>query len=254
MGPPYNSRTMTALLEVKNFSAGIAEKNILHGVSLAVASGEVHFLMGPNGSGKTTLGRALMGDPAVSVIGGAVVYAGQDITALSPEARARMGIYLGFQYPVEVPGVGFTAFLRAARAARGDALPPEADFCREMQALGASLGVSAALLDRNLNEGFSGGEKKRSELLQLAVVKPRLAILDEFDSGLDVDGLRVAAAALKKFVAEDAALFLITHYGRMAEYLPPDRVHVMRGGTIVRNGGRELVDAVERDGFERLIA
>lgn len=249
-----NILTMSALLAVQNFSAGIGEKKILNGVSLTVAPGEIHFLMGPNGSGKTTFAQALMGAPAITVMGGRIVFCGKDITALPPEDRAKNGMYLGFQYPVEVPGVGFAAFLRATLAARGTALPSETDFRTGLVALGGGLGVSAALLERNLNEGFSGGEKKRSELLQLTVLKPRLAILDEFDSGLDMDGLRVGAAALKHFVTRDTALLLITHYGRMAEYLRPDRVHIMRGGRIVKSGGRELVETVEREGFEALLS
>lgn len=246
-------RVMRYLLEVKNLSLRIGDRELLSGVSIAIAPGEIHFLMGPNGSGKTTLAAALIGNPAVVRTGGTIVFGEEDITAFFPEERAKKGMYLGFQYPVEVPGVGMTAFLRSALAARGVALPSEADFLAELTGLGRGLGLPAALLDRNLNEGFSGGEKKRSELLQLGVLKPRLAILDEFDSGLDVDGLRAAALALKAFVTKDTALLLITHYGRMAEYLCPDRVHIMHGGKIVQSGGKELVDRVEREGFERLL-
>lgn len=247
-------RLMTHMLEIKNFSAEIDGKKIVQDVSLAVAPGEVHFLMGPNGSGKTTLAASLMGNPLVRPAGGTVAFDGEDITALPPEARAKKGLYLGFQYPVEVPGVGFSSFIRAVLAARGNTLPSEADFHRELVAAGGELGISPALIDRNLNEGFSGGEKKRSELLQLSVLKPRLAILDEFDSGLDVDGLRAAAAALTQCVAAGTALLLITHYGRMAEYLRPDRVHIMQAGRIARTGGTEIIEVVEREGFEKILS
>ena len=245
---------MPHVLEIQNFSAHIGGKKILWDVSLAVAPGEVHFLMGPNGSGKTTLATALMGNPSVTHAGGRIMFNGEDITVALPEERAKKGLYLGFQYPVEVPGVGFHGFLRAVLAARGVALPSEADFRTELIAAGGGLGLAPALLDRNLNEGFSGGEKKRSELLQLSIMKPRLAVLDEFDSGLDVDGLRAAASALKSFVTPATALLLITHYGRMAEYLRPDRVHIMHAGTIVHSGGKEIVEHVEREGFENLLS
>lgn len=245
---------MPHLLEIKNFSAHIDGKKIVQDVSLAVAPGEIHFLMGPNGSGKTTLAAALMGNPLVMPMSGAIVFGGEDITALPPEARAKKGLYLGFQYPVEVPGVGLSSFIRAALAARGNTLPSEADFHRELVAAGGGLGIPPALIDRNLNEGFSGGEKKRSELLQLSLLKPRLAILDEFDSGLDVDGLHAAAVALTQCAAAGTALILITHYGRMAEYLRPDRVHIMHQGCIARTGGTEIIEAVEREGFEKLLS
>ncbi|MEK7099331.1 MAG: Fe-S cluster assembly ATPase SufC [Patescibacteria group bacterium] len=245
---------MPHMLEVQHFSAHIDEKKILQDVSLAVAPGEVHFLMGPNGSGKTTLASALMGNPVVVPTGGTIIFNGEDITTALPEERAKKGLYLGFQYPVEVQGVGFVPFLRAALSARGMALPSEQDFRAELVTAGVELGVASALIDRNLNEGFSGGEKKRSELLQLSVIQPRLAVLDEFDSGLDIDGLRSAARALKKYVTPDTALLLITHYGRMAEYLPPDRVHIMQAGTIVKSGGTEIIEAVERGGFDGFLS
>lgn len=240
---------MDSLLHVDNVHARVEGKEILLGVSLVVPAGEIHFLMGPNGSGKTTLASALMGNPRVSVTQGAIRFGGKDITALPPEERAKKGLHLWFQHPAEVAGVGFMPFLRSVSAARGQALPPEKEFRARIDARAAELEMPASLLERNLNEGFSGGEKKRSELLQLAVFAPRFAILDECDSGLDVDGIRAAAKALQAFRSERRSLLVITHHGVMREYLRPDAVHVMVRGRIVSSGGEELVTAIERDGF-----
>lgn len=240
---------LTSLLHINHLRAEVEGKEILSGVSLAMGLGEVHFLMGPNGSGKTTLANAVMGNPRVAVTAGAIAFDGGDIAVLPPEARATAGLYLWFQHPAEVAGVGFTAFLRSVIAARGDALIPEEKFRGELTALAEKLRMPASLLERNLNEGFSGGEKKRSELLQFCILKPRLAILDECDSGLDVDGLRAAASALDAFRMGGGTLLVITHQGRMREYLRPDAVHIMVKGKIVRSGGEELAAAVERDGF-----
>lgn len=242
---------MTVLITAENLCVSIGDKEILRGVNVRIGTGEVHFLMGPNGSGKTTLANVLMGSPAVRVTGGRIEFAGEDIASFAPEVLARKGIYLGFQQPVEVPGVGYLPFLRATLASRGDTPGPEEEFRALVASLGSAVGAPAALLDRNLNEGFSGGEKKRSELLQLQVLQPRLAILDEIDSGLDVDGLHAAAAALQSFLTKDRALLLITHSGRMAEYLKPDAVHIMSGGRIVRSGGQELIASIETNGFEQ---
>jgi len=239
------------LLAITNLYARIEGKAILAGVSLAVGQGETHFLMGPNGSGKTTLASVLMGSPRVKVTGGKIMFDGEEITAFPPEARARRGMHLWFQHPAEIAGVGLTDFLRAVRAAsrRVGTPPPEAVFRGELLALAEKLRMPTALLDRNLNEGFSGGEKKRSELLQLFVLKPRLAILDECDSGLDIDGLRVAADALGEFRRSGGTLLVITHYGKMAEYLRPDAVHIMMTGSIAQSGDEELITAIERGGF-----
>ncbi len=239
------------LLAVDNLYAEVEGKRILSSVSLAVGQGEAHFLMGPNGSGKTTLASALMGSPRVKVTGGKIVLDGEDITMFSPEGRAQKGMYLWFQHPAEVAGVGMTDFLRSAVAAsrRVGTPQPEAVFRGELLARAEKLHMPAALLDRNLNEGFSGGEKKRSELLQFCVLKPRLAILDECDSGLDVDGLRAAAAALNEFRRGGGTLIVITHYGALREYLRPDRAHIMIKGKIAHSGGEELVTAVEKNGF-----
>ncbi len=238
-----------ALFSVDHLRAEVEGKEILSGVSLAMEQGEVHFLMGPNGSGKTTLASALMGSPRVKITGGAIAFGGEEITASPPEARARNGMYLWFQYPVEVAGVGLATFLRSAIAARGRQLAPEEKFRAELLALAGTLQVPAALLERNVNEGFSGGEKKRSELLQLCVLRPQLAILDECDSGLDVDGLRAAAAALGEFRRNGGTLLVITHYGTMAGYLRPDAVHIMMQGKICRSGGEALIGVVEKEGF-----
>ena len=237
------------LLVIDNLYTEIEGKKILSGVSLAIGQGEAHFLMGPNGSGKTTLASALMGSPRVNVTAGSILFDGEEISAWLPEARAHKGMYLWFQHPAEVAGVGLMDFLRSAVAARGGAPQPQEKFRGELVALAEKLRMPTALLDRNLNEGFSGGEKKRSELLQFSVLKPRLAILDECDSGLDVDGLHAAAAALDEFRQGGGTLLVITHYGTMREYLHPDAVHIMMQGKIAHSGGEELISAVERDGF-----
>lgn len=240
---------MDSLLRIDDVYARVEGKEILAGVSLAVPAGEIHFLMGPNGSGKTTLANALMGNPLVTVTAGTVSFDGEEITALPPEERAKKGLHLWFQYPAEVAGVGFMPFLRSVSAARGEVLPSEKEFRARIDTRAAELEMPAALLERNLNEGFSGGEKKRSELLQLAIFAPRLAILDECDSGLDVDGIRAAAKALQAFRGEGRSLLVITHHGAMREYLRPDAVHVMVRGRIVSSGDEELITAIERDGF-----
>ncbi|MFY9463265.1 MAG: Fe-S cluster assembly ATPase SufC [Candidatus Sungiibacteriota bacterium] len=237
------------LLAIDNLYAEIEGKKILFGASLAVGQGEVHFLMGPNGSGKTTLAGAIMGSPHIKVTGGGIIFDGKEIMAQPPEERAKMGLYLWFQHPAEVAGVGLMDFLRSAVAARGGVLVSQEKFHGELVALAEKLHMPTALLDRNLNEGFSGGEKKRSELLQFCVLKPRLAILDECDSGLDVDGLRAAAAALDEFRRGGGSLLVITHYGALREYLRPDKVHIMMQGVIAQSGGEELITAVEKNGF-----
>lgn len=272
----YDCGTMVPLLEIKNLRASAGGKGILRGVDLLVNAGEVHFIMGPNGSGKTTLAHALMGHPSVSVDEGAMVFCGEDVRAMKPEERARKGLYLGLQYPAEVSGVGVISFLRTALAARGEALPRAEEFRATLEPIARRVGMSADLLDRNLNEGFSGGEKKRSEILQMHVLKPTLAILDEFDSGLDVDGVRSVAESLNDWMnpvrnhpdgrdavspkvewicngmSAERALIVITHTGRVSEYVRPHAVHIMKDGVIVRRGGPGLVQEIERMGFESL--
>jgi len=250
--PPYIMSivpNMNSLLRVDNLYARVEGKDILSGVSLAIPAGEIHFLVGPNGSGKTTLANTLMGSPQITVTAGAVSFDGEEITALPPEERAKKGLHLWFQHPAEIAGVGYMPFLRSVAASRGDTLPPEKEFRDAVAARAEELEMPVALLERNLNEGFSGGEKKRSELLQLAVFAPRFAILDECDSGLDVDGIRAAAKALQAFRDGRRSLLVITHHGALREYLHPDAVHVMARGRIVASGGEELAIAIERDGF-----
>ena len=250
----YATIAVMPLLAINNLYAQIEGKEILSGVSLVLGQGDVHFLMGPNGSGKTTLASALMGSPRAKVTAGDILFDGENIVAFPPEARAKIGFYLWFQHPAEVAGVGFMDFLRSAVAARGGVVPAQEKFREEISLLAEKLRMPIALLDRNLNEGFSGGEKKRSELLQFCVLKPRLAILDECDSGLDVDGLRAAAVALDEFRRGGGSLLVITHYGALREYVRPERVHIMMRGAIARSGGEELIAAVEKNGFAQFEA
>ena len=242
------------LLEVKGLRAKVAGVEILKGIDLTVRAGEVHAVMGPNGSGKSTFAKALAGHPAYEVSGGTAAYAGSDLFALAPEQRARAGLFLGFQYPVEIPGVSNSAFLRLAyntvQAARGrDELDPLEfdDFAREKM---KALGMEPGLLDRSVNDGFSGGEKKRNEILQMALLEPRLAILDETDSGLDIDALRMVASGVGRLITPDNAVVLVTHYQRMLNYIVPDYVHVMGGGRIIKTGGKALAEELEARGYE----
>jgi Fe-S cluster assembly ATP-binding protein len=244
------------LLEVRNLSAKVAGVEILKGISLTVRAGEVHAIMGPNGSGKSTFAKALAGHPAYEVTGGTATFDGKDLLALPAEERARAGLFLGFQYPVEVPGVANSQFLRLAyntvQGARGrDELDPLEfdDFVRERMKL---LEMDPAFLDRSVNEGFSGGEKKRNEILQMALLEPRLAFLDETDSGLDIDALRIVANGVNKLLTPDNAVVLVTHYQRLLDYIVPDYVHVMDGGRIVRTGDKALALELERRGYDWL--
>jgi len=242
-----------ALLRVEGLRARIGENEILKGVGLSVGPGEVHAIMGPNGSGKSTLAGVLAGRPSCEVTAGTVVYAGQDLLALTPEARAAAGVFLGFQYPVEIPGVGNLFFLRTAlnavRRTRGEDELDAMDFLALAKEKMKLVDLDPAFGSRSVNEGFSGGEKKRNEVFQMAVLEPRLAILDEIDSGLDIDALRVVARGVNALRREDRAILLVTHYKRLLEYIRPDRVHVMAGGRIVRSGGPELADELEKTGY-----
>jgi Fe-S cluster assembly ATP-binding protein len=241
------------MLSVRNLHAGIAGKEILHGVDLEVAAGEVHAVMGPNGSGKSTLAQVLAGHPAYTVTSGQVLYEGQDLLALPPEERARAGVFLAFQYPVEIPGVSNAQFLKEAvnevRSRRGLEELDAMDFLKFFKDKMALVEMDSSFVSRAVNEGFSGGEKKRNEILQMAVLEPKLAILDETDSGLDIDALRVVAGGINRLRRPDNAIILVTHYQRILNYITPDRVHVLSGGRIVRSGGKDLALELEAKGY-----
>ena len=241
------------LLAVRGLHATVNGIEILKGMDLTVKSGEVHAIMGPNGSGKSTFAKVLAGHPAYEVSGGEVVFEGNNLLELAPEARARAGVFLGFQYPIEIPGVANSQFLRlaynTAQAQRGqDELDPLEfdDFVREKMKL---LEMNPDFLDRSVNEGFSGGEKKRNEILQMALLEPKLAILDETDSGLDIDALRIVAGGVNQLANKDNAIVLVTHYQRLLNYIKPDRVHVLARGRIIKSGGRELALQLEEEGY-----
>jgi Fe-S cluster assembly ATP-binding protein len=242
------------ILEVSGLRAVVGGVEILKGVDLIVKSGEVHAIMGTNGSGKSTFAKVLAGHSAYQVTGGSVLFEGQNLFDLEPEERARAGVFLAFQYPIEIPGVSNSHFLRLAyntiQSQRGkeelDPLEFE-DFVREKMKL---LEMSPNFLDRGVNEGFSGGEKKRNEILQMALLEPRLAILDETDSGLDIDALRIVTNGVNKLANKDNAIILVTHYQRMLNYIEPDYVHVMRGGRMVKTGGKELALDLETRGYD----
>jgi len=244
----------TTLLEVRGLHATVNGIEILKGIDLTVNSGEVHAIMGPNGSGKSTFAKVLAGHPAYEVTAGTVEFEGKNLLELAPEARARAGVFLGFQYPVEIPGVANSQFLRLAyntmQQQRGkEELDPLEfdDFVREKMKL---LEMNPDFLDRSVNEGFSGGEKKRNEILQLALLEPKLGILDETDSGLDIDALRVVAGGVNQLANKDNAIVLVTHYQRLLNYIVPDYVHVMDGGRIIKTGGKTLALELETRGYD----
>ncbi|MEU9889240.1 Fe-S cluster assembly ATPase SufC [Sphaerisporangium sp. NPDC051017] len=239
-------------LEIRDLHVAVADKEILRGVDLTVGSGETHALMGPNGSGKSTLAYAIAGHPKYTVTSGTVTLDGEDVLSLSVDERARAGLFLAMQYPVEVPGVSVSNFLRSAvTAVRGEA-PKLRLFTKELKEGMDALSIDASFAQRNLNEGFSGGEKKRHEILQLELLKPKIAVLDETDSGLDVDALRVVSEGVNRFrAAGETGVLLITHYTRILRYVKPDFVHVFAGGRIVEEGGPELADKLEAEGYER---
>ena len=246
------------MLEIQNLKAEIDGKAILHGVDLVVPTGEVHAIMGPNGSGKSTLSYVLSGREGYEVTGGTATFDGQDLLAMEPEARAAAGLFLAFQYPVELPGVGNANFLRTAfnaqARARGE---PELDavkFLRAAREAMRALAMPDDMLKRNVNVGFSGGEKKRNEVLQMAMLKPRLAILDETDSGLDIDALKIVADGVNALRGPAFSSLVITHYQRLLDYIVPDRVHVLSAGRIIRSGGPELALELEANGYGQIVA
>ena len=241
------------LLEIKDLHARVEGKEILKGVNLTVRRGEVHSIMGPNGAGKSTLGAVLTGRPGYEVSSGSIVYQGQDLLALKPEERSWAGLFLSFQYPVEVPGVSITNFMKAAvnahRKAAGKSELSAAEFLKLLKEKMAFVGMKGEFAKRELNVGFSGGEKKRNEIFQMAMLEPTLSILDETDSGLDVDALKIVAQGVNSLRNEDNSYLVITHYKRLLDYIVPDVVQVLKDGRIVRTGGRSLVDVIEEKGY-----
>jgi len=244
---------MNAMLRIINLHAAAAGRNILRGIDLSIDAGAVHAIMGPNGSGKSTLAHVLAGHPEYQVTAGEVLYDGADLLAMAPESRARAGVFMAFQYPVEIPGVSNAYFLKAAvnavRASKGQEELDAIEFMTLARERMTQLGVDEALLNRPVNEGFSGGEKKRNEIFQMAVLEPRLAILDETDSGLDIDALKIVANGVNAMRRADRAFLLVTHYQRLLNYVVPDMVHVLADGRIVRSGGKELALELEARGY-----
>jgi Fe-S cluster assembly ATP-binding protein len=246
------------MLEIKGLTASVDGKAILHGIDLVVPTGEVHAIMGPNGSGKSTLSYVLAGRDGYDVTGGSAVFDGVDLLALEPEARAAAGLFLAFQYPVELPGVGNANFLRTAlnavRRARGEAELDAVQFLKLARAESKRLSMPDDMLKRNVNVGFSGGEKKRNEILQMAILRPKLAILDETDSGLDIDALKIVAEGVNALRSPGTSALVITHYQRLLDYIVPDRVHVLASGRIIRSGGPELAHELEAGGYASVVA
>ena len=244
------------MLSIRGLHAGVEGKEILRGIDLDVRAGEVHAVMGPNGSGKSTLAQVLAGHPAFAVTQGEVTYEGRNLLEMPPEERAREGLFLAFQYPVEIPGVANAQFLKAAvnevRAHRGLEELDAMEFLDLLKEKFALVDMDPSFMSRAVNEGFSGGEKKRNEILQMALLEPRLAILDETDSGLDIDALRIVAGGINRLRRPDNAIILVTHYQRMLDYITPDRVHVLSGGRIVKSGGKALALTLEAKGYDWL--
>lgn len=248
---------MTPIIEIKGLTATVDGKEILKGIDLTVNAGEVHAIMGPNGSGKSTLAAVLAGHPAYEVTGGEVTFDGRDLLELEAEERAQAGVFLAFQYPIEIPGVSNAYFLRSAyneiRKSRGEAEVDPMEFLDLVEEKLKLVEMDPAMLQRSVNMGFSGGEKKRNEILQMAVLSPRLAILDETDSGLDIDALRIVAEGVNKLKRPDTATIVVTHYQRLLNHIVPDYVHVLAQGRIIRSGGKELALELEEKGYDWLL-
>lgn len=245
------------MIQIKNLHANTDGKSILKGINLTVNPGEIHAIMGPNGAGKSTLAKVLAGHPAYEVTEGEIIFKGEDILPLEPDERAHRGLFMSFQYPIEIPGVSNVQFLKTAynsnRKAKGLAEVNAEEFDKLLQEKMALMEIKQEFKERNLNEGFSGGEKKRNEILQMAVLEPELAVLDETDSGLDIDAMRIVARGVNKFMNPKIGLILITHYQRLLDYIKPDYVHVMLDGKIVQSGGPELALELEEKGYDWLI-
>ena len=242
------------MLQIKNLHASVEDKDILKGIDLDVKSGEVHAIMGPNGSGKSTLAAVIAGKEEFKITKGDVLFYGENITELDPEERAHKGVFLSFQYPVEIPGVSVTNFIKTAinetRKAKGLEDMPAGEMLKKIKEKADLLDIDRKFLSRFLNEGFSGGEKKRNEIFQMVMMNPKLAILDETDSGLDIDALKIVANCVNKFKSKDNAVIIITHYQRLLDYIIPDHVHVMMDGKIVKSGSKELAYQLEERGYD----
>ena len=243
------------MLEIKNLHASVEDKEILKGVDLEIGPGEIHAVMGPNGAGKSTLAAVLTGRPGYTVTGGSVTFCGKDLLAMAPEERAWAGLFLSFQYPIEIPGVTITAFMKAAvnakRRANGLEELKAGEFLKLQKEKMAFLKMKPEFAKREVNVGFSGGEKKRNEIFQMAMLDPSLSILDETDSGLDVDALKIVADGVNALRSPQKSAIIVTHYHKLLEYVQPDFVHVLKDGRIVKTGGRELIDAIESEGFDQ---
>ena len=243
------------LLEIHNLHATVGDKEILKGIDLTIGQGEIHAVMGPNGAGKSTLGAVLTGRPGYEVTEGTILYNGKDLLAMAPEERAWAGLFLSFQYPIEIPGVTITAFMKAAVNAKRKAAGLEemktSEFLKLMKEKMAFVQMKPEFAKREVNVGFSGGEKKRNEIFQMALLDPTLSILDETDSGLDVDALKIVADGVNALRSPEKSAIIVTHYHKLLEYVQPDYVHVLKAGRIVKTGGRELIDAIESKGFDQ---
>ncbi|GIM52238.1 MULTISPECIES: Fe-S cluster assembly ATPase SufC [Capnocytophaga] len=244
------------MLEIKNLHASVEDKEILKGINLNVKAGEVHAIMGPNGAGKSTLSAVISGNENFEVTEGDIILEGESILEDAPEERAHKGIFMSFQYPVEIPGISVTNFIKTAvneaRKARGEEEMPAAELLKKIREKAELLEINKDFLSRSLNEGFSGGEKKRNEIFQMAMLEPKVAILDETDSGLDIDALRIVANGVNKLKSQNNAVIVITHYQRLLEYIVPDYVHVLANGKIVKSGGKELALELEEKGYDWL--